>query len=585
MRILGPLSLLVLMLLFGCNQAAKPGEPALQLEYRSVKTLNFSWSDVTGETSYQLKMSSSDSFDIGTVANIPANVSQYRLSPFLPAQLHKLYFLAACNTAGCSESNTIAISPAKLATAVGYFKASNTDAGDTFGWQVAVSADGSTLAVAAYLESGGATAINGDQSDNSKSASGAVYVFARQEDGSWKQEAYIKASNSDVGDQFGLSLDLSDDGSVLAVGAPREDGDGASSNDNSKSDSGAAYVFVHDPSGWKQQAYLKASNADTGDRFGSSVALSADGKGLAVGAAGEDGNGASESDNSKTDSGAVYVFAIDSNGAWSQQAYLKAPNADANDAFGYTVDLSATGTTLAVSAINESSSATGINGDANNNNASESGAVYLFGWNGSTWQLQAYVKASNTNASDYFGYSLALTDDRLLVGAPWEDSMARGFDGDQFSNAATDSGAAYLFIKKGSGQWQQIEYIKASESGSNDQFGSSVAISADGRLMAISARYEASSATGFNGEQGDNQANFSGAVYTFYQDDDGNWTQQAYIKSPNSEAFDIFGNDLALSSDGSTLIVGASGEDSNATGIGGDQNNNSASGSGAAYVF
>jgi len=586
MSIRGLLLFMAFFLLASCNQTVKPTEPSLKLDYQSVKTLHFSWDDVTDETSYQLKMTSNDTYDIDTVANLPADASEYHLIAFLPAVLDKKYFLAACNSAGCGESNTIAINPAKLSTTVGYFKASNTDAGDNFGWQVATSASGDILAVAAYLEKGGAATINGNQGDNSKNASGAVYVFALQEDGHWKQEAYIKASNSDAGDHFGLSLDLSADGSVLAVGAPNEDGDGSSINDNSTTDSGAVYVFNRSPDGvWSQLIYLKPSTVDDNDHFGSAVALSADGKVLAVGAPEEDGNGSAEGDDSKIDSGAVYVFATDSNGAWSQQAYLKAPNIDPYDAFGYAVDLSATGTTLAVGAINESSSATGINGDGSNNNTNGSGAVYLFEKTGTGWQLQAYIKASNTGADDHFGYSLALTSDKLLVGAPWEDSMARGFGGDQYSNASTDSGAAYLFATKGNGQWQQVEYVKASESRINNQFGSSVTISANGKQMAISAQYEASNATGFNGDQSNNQASFSGAVYTFFLNESGSWNQQTYIKSPNSNAYDIFGCDLALSSDGGTLIVGAYGESSNATGIGGDQNNNSATSSGAVYVF
>src|SRR5690606_19004546 len=108
-------------------------------------------------------------------------------------------------------------------------KASNTGGasgddvyGDKFGTSIALSADGSTLAVGACLEDSAATGIDGDQGDNSAGHAGAVYVFARS-DTTWVQQAYIKASNTEAADYFGGSVALSADGSTLAVGAWRED--------------------------------------------------------------------------------------------------------------------------------------------------------------------------------------------------------------------------------------------------------------------------------------------------------------------------------------------------------------------------
>jgi len=124
--------------------------------------------------------------------------------------------------------------------------ASNAGLGDEFGSRVALSADGSVLAASAIAESSAATGIGGNQADDSKSSSGAAYVFGRAGP-RWSQLAYVKASNTDAGDGFGTDLALSADAGILAVSANGEssaatgvDGNQAS---NAAQFSGAAYVF------------------------------------------------------------------------------------------------------------------------------------------------------------------------------------------------------------------------------------------------------------------------------------------------------------------------------------------------------
>lgn len=115
-----------------------------------------------------------------------------------------------------------------------------------------------------------------------------------------------------------------------------------------------------------------------------------------------------------------------------QQAYIKASNTDSIDFFGGAVAISSDGNILAVGAIGESSAATGVNGnESNNNNKATAGAVYLFVRSGDTWVQQAYLKASNTDAGDYFGASLALSSDgtTLAVGAFGEDANPQAVDG------------------------------------------------------------------------------------------------------------------------------------------------------------
>ena len=212
------------------------------------------------------------------------------------------------------------------------------------------------------------------------------------------------------------------------------------------------YTIVVTRSPFAQEAYIKASNTNAADRFGQSVAVSGDGNTLAVGADGEDsaatGVNGDQADNNAVAAGAVYVFTRDSGGVWTQQAYVKASITDADDGFGHSVALSGDGNTLVVGADGEDSAATGVNGDQTDNNAPGAGAVYFFTRKnfGSVWIQQAYIKASNTDASDGFGHSVALSgdDNRLAVGADGEDSAAIGVNGDQADNNASAAGAVYV---------------------------------------------------------------------------------------------------------------------------------------------
>ncbi len=310
--------------------------------------------------------------------------------------------------------------------------------------------------------------------------------------------------------------------------------------------------------------YFKASNTDADDRFGASVSVSGDGNTLAVGAYGEDSNAtgvdSDQNDDSSDLSGAVYIF-TKSGGSWSQQAYLKASNSEAGDAFGNTVSLSGDGNTLAVGAVHESSNATGIDGNQADNSAPHSGAVYVFTRTGSSWTQQAYVKASNTGEDDRFASKVRLSSDgnTLAVGAQYEASSATGINGDQTDNSLVWAGAVYVFTRTGS-SWTQQAYVKASTSGENDQFGHSVSLSSDGNTLAVGAFGEDSNASGIDGNETDNSQLYSGAVYVFTRVGS-SWSQQAYVKSSNTHQYDYFGFAVSLSNDGNTLAVGAHGED------------------------
>jgi hypothetical protein len=326
-----------------------------------------------------------------------------------------------------------------------------------------------------------------------------------------------------------------------------------------------------------QYAYGKASNTGIEDHFGWSVALSGDT--LAVGAYLEDsaarGVNGNQDDGSAQDSGAVYVFRR-TGAAWQQEAYLKASNNGALDQFGYALALS--GDTLAVGAVDEDSATRGVNGNQDDDSATSSGAVYVFRRNDATWQQEAYLKASNTTALDAFGVSLALSGNTLAVGSHEEDSVARGVNGDQDDDSASNSGAVYVFRRTGTA-WQQEAYLKASNTGAQDHFGISMALSGD--TLAVGAYLEDSAARGVDGDQEDDAAQGSGAVYVF-RHDGAAWQQEAYLKASNTSAGDNFGGASGVALSGDTLAVGAYQEDS-ATQE--DQDDNSAGNSGAVYVF
>ncbi len=508
--------------------------------------------------------------------------------------------------------SSAAPSPGRQLRQVAYLKGSNIEPGDHFGcggvldghagYGVALSGDGNTLAVGAPHESSNAKGINGNEKDNSDYGAGAVYVFARN-GANWTQQAYVKPSNTHEGAEFGHAVVLSADGNTLVVSAFWEASSATGVNGNQEDHSipqaGAVYIFTRRGTTWTQQAYVKASNTgeaakgDTfgdGDQFGVSLTISDDGNTVAVGSLTEDsaspGVNGNQADNSAVSAGAVYVFTR-TGATWAQQAYIKASNPDPGDMFGYTVSLNADGNTLAVGSYDEGGSSRTINGPPDNMRRG-SGAVYVFERTGGTWAQQAYIKASNAEGGDSFGVNVALSDDgnTLLGGSLDEDCLATGVnpagcDNDQ--KADRSSGAAYVFVRSG-GNWSQQAYIKASNAGANDWFGSRLALSGDGNTAAMGASLEDSAAKGINGKQDDDSASESGAVYLFTRTGT-TWTQQAYVKGANTEAFDEFGGSVALSRDGRTLAASAHAEAGAGHGTNANPADNTAKESGAVYVF
>lgn len=462
-----------------------------------------------------------------------------------------------------------------------YVKASNARPGSGRFGIVALSLDGSTLAVGAKQEPSAATGINGDQTDTSALFTGAVYVYARA-GSTWTQQAYIKGSNTRAGDHFGENVSLSADGNTLAVAAIFED--------SSAGASGAVYVFGRTGDTWTEQAFIKASNADPMDIFGKSLALSADGQTMIVGAYFEDSaattiNGDLQ-DDSAPEAGAAYVF-VRNGSAWTQQAYLKASNASAASFFGNAVSISEDGNIVAVAAYQEDSAAIGVGGNQLDTSAFASGAAYVFVRSANTWAQTAYIKASNTRASSHFGNALSLSPDgfTLAVASRNESSGAVGIGGDQTSQTAGNSGAVYVFHQVAAA-WAQQAYIKASNAQGQDRFGECVALSGSGNRLIVGALYEDSGAIGINGDQQSQAQVDSGAAYVFERATS-SWSQLAYVKAINTGAGDAFGSTsgVAVSGSGGLFAIGADSEDGGIPGVGGNANDETGAESGAVYLL
>jgi hypothetical protein len=312
---------------------------------------------------------------------------------------------------------------------------------DQFGWSVAISADGNTVAIGSTTE---------DTSPNSNN--GAVYIYTRSA-GTWTQQTKLLASDRASNESFGYSVAFSADGLTLLVGAEPE-------NTSPSTINGAAYVFIYDSGEWFEQQKLLASDFSSTDRFGCDVSLSSDGNTALIGANAED-----TSPNSNN--GAAYVFTR-SAGTWTQQQKLLASDSASNDNFGISVSLSADGLTAIVGAESESTSPDLYNG-----------AAYVYTLVEGVWTEQQKLLASDRAGSDRFGYAVSISADgnTALIGAYAEDTSPN-----------SSNGAAYIFTRT-EGVWSQQQKLLAFDREDGDRFGLSVAMSDDGSTFFVSSYY------------------------------------------------------------------------------------------------
>jgi hypothetical protein len=338
---------------------------------------------------------------------------------------------------------------------------------------------------------------------------GAAYVFARA-GAAWSQQAYLKSSNTGgpvVGYQFGYAVSLSSDGSTLAVSETSDPSNAMGINGDQKNtsapDSGAVFIFNHSGDTWSQQAYVKPWNTTApGLLFGYSVGLNGNGDTLGVGAY-----------NDERRRGAVYVFTRN-NGTWSQQMRVLATNGEVGDYLGCSLAISDDGNTILAGSVEDKFSQ--INAGQKDLLDSVGGA-YVFVRAAGKWSQQAYVKAFNARENDQFGWALAMSRDgnTIAIGSHFEDSGAKGVNGDQSDASMEDSGAVYVYTLTGT-TWNPTAYVKASNPKPAAEFGISVALNGDGKLLAAGAIKENSAAKGVNGKQDDQSAVNAGAAYVYY---------------------------------------------------------------------
>ena len=368
--------------------------------------------------------------------------------------------------------------------------ASDGAAGDYFGRSVSISADGTTALIGAYYD------------NNVQTDSGSAYVF-KYNGTSWVQQAKLIASDEGGGNYFGYAVSISPDGTTALIGAYYDDDAG--------SNSGSAYIFKYNGTSWVQQAKLVASDGVANSRFGSAVSISYNGTTALVGAP-------------NYDTGSAYIFKYDGT-TWVQQTKLTASDKAASDYLGFSVSISADGSTALIGA------------PYDNNVGSDSGSAYVFKYNGTIWVEQAKLIASDVMANDRLGYAVSISSDgnTALVGAHYDD------------NAETDSGSAYVFKYNGT-SWVQQAKLTASDGVAGDFFGFAVSTSADGTTALIGAYTE------------DNVGTDSGSAYVFKYNGT-SWEQHYKLTASDGAASDYFGFAVSISPNGTTALIGAYNDD------------------------
>jgi len=267
--------------------------------------------------------------------------------------------------------------------------ASNAEDSGHFGESVALSGDGTTALIGAYMATAGAS-----------SSAGQAYIF-QNTGGSWSQRQILNASDMVSSAYFGHSVALSGNTAVIGAYQAR-----AGTTDSA----GQAYVFTNTGGTWSQSAILKASDPAGYSWFGYTVALSEDGGTAFIGAPWATG--------SKNYAGKAYVF-TNAGGTWSQSAVLSTPEVTDCDYFG---------SSLAVSGN------IAVIGNVGDTLPSTAGRAYIFQYDGESWYRTQVLNASDATGYDGFGWSAALHGTTALVGAAWATS-----------GTTADAGQAYFF--------------------------------------------------------------------------------------------------------------------------------------------
>lgn len=379
-------------------------------------------------------------------------------------------------------SGIVASSPVLFAQSTEQQILTPSDDTEYFGFSVSLSGDAAL--VGAYGEWG----ENGE-------LSGAAYVF-RQIGGVWTEEQRLTASDGDFGDLFGWSVSVS--GDVALIGARADDPGGSLS--------GSVYVFRRSGGNWIEEQKLIASDGEGSDNFGGSVSISGE---IAL-------MGASGDDDLADLSGAAYVFRrID--GIWVEEQKLTASDGSDDDQFGDHVSISDEIALIGAP----------FDGHIGEPNGDNSGSVYVFQWNGTSWVEEQKLTASDASAHDRFGSSVSVFEDVALIGAEGRDE------------AGLNRGSAYVF-RLINGIWVEEQKLLPDDAEDQDNFGTSVSVSGDIALA---------------GSPGDDDSGAgSGSAYVFDRVD-GEWEQSEKLVASDGEEGDHLGGSVSLSLD--VALVGA----------------------------
>ena len=335
---------------------------------------------------------------------------------------------------------------------------------DNFGYSVALDGD--------YL------VIGAPWTNDLADKSGAAYIFHRDPDDNWSQQAKLIASDGGPDNRFGIAVDIS--GGYVIVGAFFDDDYGTRS--------GSAYIFERDGGTWTEQTILQASDAAESDWFGVSVAI--DGDMAAVGSRYDDNENG-------TDAGGVYIFSRDGE-SWSEQQKIIAPDGAEGDLF-HTVNL-AEGY-LTIGAYNK------------NIDDTHTGAAYLYQYHEGPWELQQEITASDGQDGDYFGSRVAIYQNRMAISAY------------RCNDLGTNSGAIYLYEYEDSA-WNETEKITAFDGEANDNFGLPVEI--NDKYLLAAARTD------------DDKGENSGSVYIYNIDTTNTTGIETDMNTPVPTTFELF---------------------------------------------
>lgn len=380
-----------------------------------------------------------------------------------------------------AKADSVAAAVSATVTEDAQFFPADAEAQDGFGHSMAF--DGNTAVIGTFRDSSTGTKL------------GVAYVYIQEESG-WIQQAQLVASGGEPVDFFGWSVDVSGDTAV--VGAWGVD-----------VDRGSAYVFERAGGVWTQQAQLFASDGEENNEFGTSVSI--DGDTILVGAPGDDTP-------TGDTSGSAYVF-VRSGGLWQEQAHLL-PTGPFDKLFGWSVT------------VEDDTALIGMP----NQPSTSARATYVFTRAGSIWTQQARLVPVGNLANQYFGESVALSDDTAVIGAPWTPQTI-----------TFGPGSAYVFVRSGTSWTEQTRLFPSDQQ--RRPFGISVALSGDTAVVTDIGD--------------DSTAAVLGAGFVFTRSGS-SWTEQSQLVAFDGMVRDFFGSSVALS--GETILIGAS-NDTTAAGI------------------